>query len=94
MLLIIHTTCFDYFVEHETITYYVISMLDIRIEIKSLIARKCTSMNKVVNALREAGIFTTSPSNISTKFKNKTIKFDEVLHILDQLGYKIKIEEK
>lgn len=69
-------------------------MLDIRIEIKSLIARKCTSMNKVVNALREVGIFTTSPSNISAKFKNKTIKFDEVQAILDYLGYKLKIEEK
>lgn len=69
-------------------------MLDIRIEIKSLIARKCTSRNKVVNTLREAGIFTTSPSNISAKFKNKTIKFDEVQSILDYLGYKLKIEEK
>lgn len=51
-------------------------------------------MNKVVNTLREAGIFTTSPSNISAKFKNKTIKFDEVQSILDYLGYKLKIEEK
>lgn len=69
-------------------------MLDIRIELKSLIARKCTSMNKVVAALKDAGIFSTTPSNISAKFKNKTVKFEEVQQILDHLGYKLVIEEK
>ena len=69
-------------------------MLDIRIEIKSLIARKCTSMNKVLASLKRDGIITSTPNNISTKFKNKTIKFDEVQHILDRLGYRIQIVEK
>lgn len=72
----------------------IINMLDIRIELKSLIGRKITSMNKVVNALRDAGIFTTGPSNISAKLKNKTIKFEEVQQILDYLGYELVIKEK
>lgn len=69
-------------------------MLDIRIELKSLIARKCTSMNKVVAALRDAGIFTTGAANYSAKIKKKTIKFEEVQHILDYLGYELVIKEK
>lgn len=69
-------------------------MLDIRIELKALIGRKYTSMNKVVRALRDAGIFTTGPSNISAKIKNKTIKFEEVQQILDYLGYELVIKEK
>lgn len=69
-------------------------MLDIKVELKSLIARKCTSMNKVVKALRDAEIFTTCASNYSAKIKNKTIKFEEVQQILDYLGYELVIKEK
>lgn len=69
-------------------------MLEIRSEIKSLVGRKCTSMNKVLASLKADGIITSSPSNISTKIKNHTIKFDEVQHILDRLGYKLQIVEK
>lgn len=69
-------------------------MLNIRVELRSLIARKGTSMNKTVHALREAGIISSGPSNMSAKIINKTIKFEEVQQILDYLGYKLVIEEK
>ncbi len=45
-------------------------MLDIRVELRSLIARKGTSMNKTVHALREAGIISSGPSNMSAKIIN------------------------
>lgn len=51
-------------------------------------------MNKILASLRDDGIITTSASNMSTKIKNHTIKFDEVQHILDRLGYKLQIVEK
>ena len=51
-------------------------------------------MNKTVHALREAGIISSGPSNMSAKIINKTIKFEEVQQILDYLGYKLVIEEK
>lgn len=69
-------------------------MLDIRAEIKSYIARRCTSLIKVMDALNEKQTIKTKVSNISLKMKKGTITFNEAQYILDHLGYELKIVEK
>ena len=69
-------------------------MLDIRAEIKSYIARRCTSLIKVMEALNKEQSIKTKVSNISLKMKKGTITFNEAQYILDHLGYEIKIVER
>lgn len=74
--------------------YYHFVMFTIQEIIKVLINRKGTSMNKVLKEMKAQGYDVPAPSNISAKFKNKTIKYRLVEEILDYLGYKIEIKEK
>lgn len=70
------------------------TMLDIKVEIKSYIAREGTSLIKVMNELNKKQAIKTGVSNISLKMKKGTITFNEAQYIFDHLGYKITIERK
>lgn len=70
------------------------TMLDIKVEIKSYIVREGTSLTKVMNALNEKKLITTTYSNIANKINTETITFKEAQYILDHLGYKITIDRK
>ena len=49
------------------------TMLDIKVEIKSYIVREGTSLTKVMNALNEKKLITTTYSNIANKINTETI---------------------
>ena len=68
--------------------------MNIHEEIKILLVKECKSMAKVLRELEAQGIKMPLPSNISSKFRNDTIRFSEVFNILDNLGYKITITRK
>ena len=68
--------------------------MNIKQEIKVLIARKGTTLKKVCEQLTaKAGKFY-SYNNISNKLRNGTIKFEEVQEIFEILGYELVYEEK
>lgn len=69
-------------------------MLNIYEEVRILLWRHNLSMRKIATKLIELGIKVPAKSGLSNKFNNKTIRFDEVQHILDYLGYEIVIKEK
>lgn len=63
--------------------------MDIRNEIKSLIAQNGTTLNKVCSIVEQNTREKVSPNNITNKLRRQTIKFNEVQDILDALGYHI-----
>lgn len=63
--------------------------MDVKNEIKSLIAKKATTLKKVCADISTVKNIKIQPNNLSNKFKRKTIKFSEVEYILDILGYHI-----
>ncbi len=67
--------------------------MDVRNEIKSLIAKKAFTLKKVCDILASAKKEKISPNNITNKLRRKTIKFVEVEQILDVLGYHIEFVE-
>ena len=67
--------------------------MDVRNEIKSLIAKKAFTLKKVCDILENAKKEKISPNNITNKLRRKTIKFVEVEQILDVLGYHIEFVE-
>jgi len=69
-------------------------MLNILEELKVLIVRNGTSMTKTLKKMREQGFNVPTANNISTKFKNETVKFKEIQQILDFLGYELVIRKK
>lgn len=71
-----------------------IKCMNIHEEIKILLVKECKSMARVLRELREKGIKMPLSNNISSKFRNGTIRFSEVFNILDHLGYKITITKK
>ena len=73
-----------YFVNNS----YNVSM-EVRNEIKSLIARNGTTLKKVCETLSKKGTKSYIGNNITNKLRRKTIKFEEVQDILDVLGYHI-----
>lgn len=81
------------FVKCYYIEYHVI-MINIHTEIKKIIIDEGTSMRKVINKMQENGMSIPKSSNLSTMFKNGTIRFRLVQQILDFLGYEIKIQKK
>ncbi len=62
-------------------------------EIKSLIAKKASTLKDVCASLEQVKNKKVCPNNITNKFRRKTIKFDEVQEILDVLGYHIEFVE-
>ncbi|MBD5402908.1 LLM class flavin-dependent oxidoreductase [bacterium] len=67
--------------------------MDVRSEIKSIIAKKASTLKKVCAAIEQKNNEKISPNNLTNKFRRKTIKFDEVQEILEVLGYHIEFIE-
>lgn len=67
--------------------------MDIRNEIKSIIAKKGTTLKKVCLELEKIKNKKYSPNNMTNKLRRKTIKFEEVNDILKILNYHIEIIE-
>ena len=63
--------------------------MDIRDEIKSLIAKNGTTLKKVCEQLSEEKGKKIIGNNITNKLRRKTIKFQEIQDILGVLGYRI-----
>ncbi len=68
--------------------------MDIRKEIKSLIALRGSTLTKVCQNIHKNTNKKFAPNSITNKFARKTIKFEEVQLILNELGYEIKFVEK
>ncbi len=73
---------------------YTKSMIDIYEELRIILLRKGLSMRKLAAILREQGMDVPVEGGLSTKFKNKRIRFETVQEILDYLGYEFVIREK
>lgn len=69
------------------------SIMDIKNEIKSLIAKKGMTLKQVCQILSEKTGKPYSGNNITNKLRRKTIKFEEAQAILEILGYKLEYEE-
>lgn len=63
--------------------------MNLRNELKSLIAKNGTTLKKVCETLTEIGEKSYIGNNITNKLRRKTIKFEEVQDILSVLGYHI-----
>lgn len=63
--------------------------MDVRNELKSLIAKNGTTLKKICESLTLLSDKSYSGNNITNKLRRKTIKFEEVQEILDVLGYHI-----
>jgi hypothetical protein len=63
--------------------------MELRNELKSLIAKNGMTLKKVCETLTEKTGNTYVGNNITNKLRRKTIKFEEVQEILDVLGYHI-----
>ncbi len=63
--------------------------MDIRNELKSLIAKNGTTLKKVCDTLTQTTGKSYIGNNITNKLRRKTIKFEEVQEILDVLDYHI-----
>lgn len=67
--------------------------MDVRNELKSIIAKKASTLKKVCTDIESKNNQKISPNNITNKLRRKTIKFEEVQEILDVLGYHIEFVE-
>ena len=63
--------------------------MDVKNEIKSLIAKNATTLKQVCIDIQTIKNINIKPNNLTNKFSRKTIKFSEVEDILDVLGYHI-----
>lgn len=67
--------------------------MDIRNELKSLIAKKGFTLKKVCELITENKNQKILPNNITNKLRRNTIKFEEVQEILNVIGYHIEFVE-
>ncbi len=67
--------------------------MDVRSEIKSLIAKKGTTLKKVCTELSAIKNVEINPNNFTNKMRRNTIKFQEVQDILEVLNYHIEFVE-
>ena len=67
--------------------------MDVRSELKSIIAKKASTLKKVCEDIERKKNYKILPNNITNKLRRKTIKFEEVQEILDILGYHIEFVE-
>lgn len=67
--------------------------MDVRNELKSIIAKKASTLKNVCADIENKNNQKISPNNITNKLRRKTIKFEEVQEILDVLGYHIEFVE-
>jgi len=63
--------------------------LDVKNEIKSLIAKRGMTLKQVCEIMSEKTGQTYSGNNITNKLRRNTIKFSEVQMIFEILGYKL-----
>ena len=63
--------------------------MDVRNEIRSLIAKNGTTLKKICEKLSEQKGVKIIGNNITNKLRRKTIKFEEVQDILAVLGYRV-----
>ena len=63
--------------------------MDVRSEIKSIIAKNATTLNQVCTEMSRRKNKKIAPNNITNKFARKTIKFEEIVDILNILDYHI-----
>ena len=68
--------------------------MDVKNEIKSLIAKNATTLKEVCIKLESNKGTKISPNNITNKLRRKTIKFTEVADILEILDYRIDFIKK
>ena len=68
-------------------------IMDIRGEIKSIIAKKATTLKAVCEKFEENKNKKLSPNNLTNKLRRNTVKFKEVEEILNILGYHIEFIE-
>jgi len=68
--------------------------MDIKNEIKSLIAKRGMTLKQVCKILSEKTGKEYSGNNITNKLRRKTIKYEEVEMILKILGYKLEYKEE
>lgn len=67
--------------------------MDVKAEIKSLIAKKASTLKEVCALIEQGKNKKVCPNNMTNKLRRKTIKFDEVQEILDVLDYHIEFVE-
>ena len=67
--------------------------MDVRSELKSIIAKKASTLKKVCEDIERKKNYKILPNNITNKLRRKTIKFEEVQEILEILGYHIEFVE-
>lgn len=63
--------------------------MDIRNELKGLIAQNGTTLKKICDEMSEKFNKKVIGNNITNKLRRNTIKFQEVQEILDVMGYNI-----
>ena len=71
------------------VNYIYNCLMDIRFELKSLIAKNGTTLKKICEELSRLKGKNIIGNNITNKLRRKTIKFEEVVDILDVLDYHI-----
>ena len=67
--------------------------MDVKSELKSIIAKRASTLKKVCEVLEQSKQEKLSPNNITNKLRRKTIKFEEVQDILAVLDYHIEFIE-
>lgn len=67
--------------------------MDVRNELKSLIAKKGYTLKKVCELIESTKNQKNLPNNITNKLRRKTIKFEEVQELLGVIGYHIEFVE-
>ncbi len=68
--------------------------MDIKKEIKVIVAREGTTLTAVASKLYKAKSSRNALNLLSQKLRNNTVKFKEINDILDFLGYELKIIKK
>lgn len=68
--------------------------MDIKKEIKVIVAREGTTLTSVASKLYKGKESRNALNLLSQKLRNNTVKFDEIAKILDFLGYELKITKK
>lgn len=73
--------------------YVNINIMNTRENIKSLLALENITLTEIAKEMTKRTGRSYSMHNLSQKLSRKTIKFEEVILIMDILGYKIKFEK-
>ncbi len=68
--------------------------IKVREQIKSLLGAKGVTMKEVAQMLSDKTAKNYSLANLSSKLKRGTLTYNEVLMIIDFLGYDIEFKEK